>query len=127
MPRTLSDDLVDDVGRTFLATDHFAELATYTPLDGVPRTITIVIHDDELRRDDQQAHRLESRTLRLSVARSASDGIDNPQRNEKLVRVAEPTVVWSLARVIDADAAVYDLEFTASTLTHSGQFRPQTL
>lgn len=127
MPRTLQDDLVDDVARTFLAPDHFGESATYTPREGSARSIVVSVRDDQAQRDDQPHHELLKRSIIVEASRDASTGIDNPLENETLVRAIEPTVTWSLRRVLNVEIGFVSLEFTSTSLNKSGRFRPQNL
>lgn len=121
MPRSLADDLVDDVAATFLELDHFGESATYTPRGGAARSIRVVVEEDNRRRDDGRQQRTVDRKLRVHAGRSATDGIDAPRLYDTLVLDSEPATTWSLADVVSATPGLITLEFTARTLDASGQ------
>lgn len=127
MPRTLADDLADDVDRVFLQAGHFAETGQYTPAGGTARGITFVALSDASLREQETNHKTELRTLRIYVSRSPSAGIDAPQLRDKLVRDAEPDVAWDYRRTIDATADDFTLEFTSKKLLQSGYPRPASL
>ena len=127
MPRTLADDLVDDVDRVFLQAGHFSETGQYTPSGGEARGITYVVLSDSSLRQQETHHKSDQRTLRIYVYRSSSNGINDPQIKDKLVTDAEPGIAWDYRRTIEANAHDFILEFTSKKLLQSGYPRPVSL
>lgn len=124
---SLADDLIDDIGDVFLDTEDFAEAAAYTPKGGAARSITVVVTDDNSRRANEAHHLTDVRTIRVLAKRDAEAGIDTPSLGDRLVRSAEPTVGWDFQSLVEVRPGHYVLQYTSTSLKHSGQVRPADL
>ena len=91
---TLKDQLKEDVLSVFLNTDDHAELVTYTPFGGAPKSIKAVVSRGE--RDapaDLGGIRLLNATL--LIANDATAGVSQPTNRDK---VSVPLIAGAAAQ-----------------------------
>ena len=110
---TLREQMAADVAGVFLNDEEHAESVTYTPANGVARTITAIVNEDGGLED--QDGRLADRIYAwVFVARSGTTGIDDPQVNDTLAvtRGGEEVRFTYAGGVSDADDSGWWLRFS---------------
>lgn len=120
MGRTLQDDLRDDVGKVFLACDHFAEMITYIPKGGSAKSIAAIISGVPGGPEQQIHTRTDTRRKSFGIYDGDNTtGHVNPREGDVIVYTeAGVATNWSFSKELKHDIGLWTLEFvTAKAIT----------
>jgi hypothetical protein len=108
---SLADQLADDVVDVFINTDDFALVATYAPIEGTPRAISVIVdrdQDAELS-DDGDEDQIER--VGVFCERHSVRGVDDPQIGDEITLPGETLPYQYSGEYYDADASCWWLRY----------------
>jgi len=114
---TLAALMQADVEAVLLNTDEHAESVTYTPKDGTPRTISIVILPDQGGLRQEANHLIDRRMIRIFASTDGTSGINSPANGDTITRGG---VVYSVEDIEPEVAGGRMMTFVSVTHIQSG-------
>lgn len=114
---TLRSKLSTDAGAVFLNSDHFAESITYTPHNGLSKSIKAVIDRSPVRPVERGGKPLPGNIVEIWIANHATDGVASvKERFDKVslpIREGGAAVDLRITKIIEQDAGLWRLEAQA--------------
>jgi hypothetical protein len=124
MPRTLADDIRDDVSLVFLDTDHFAtDDIVYSPVGAPSRSITAIVEQRTGALVDGQHHETTVTLLWVTAAKSSTNGFDDLHVGDHVQFVNQR---WDFHQLVSDDGAMVVAQFQRTDITEYGK-RPTQL
>ena len=121
----LKDQIESDLAATLFNTDEFAQEITYTPRGGSAETINAALGSNIDAYVESEIAEYARKSLEITVPRSASGGIPNPDKDDT---VTINDVEFAVIRVVRQDTWIAVLEIARITIGdrrgdnyHSGQ------
>lgn len=115
---TLKNQMGVDARMKILDTDEMAELITYTPFGGTPKTIKAVVIREPLKTRSMDDNRTLDRECQIHIANDASAGVTAVNtRFDKVslpVNEGEVNVNWLVSAVVSKDEGMWHLVITGA-------------
>lgn len=115
---TLKSQMAIDARFSILDTDEMAELISYKPYGGTPRTIKAVVIREPLQTRTMDEGRTSDKQCQVYIANHATEGINSVDlRRDKVslpVRVGEVATDWVVSAVVSKDDGMWHLLCTGA-------------